>query len=166
MLTAAFSPPRAAAMQPHRLPTAVDESNYGRGRLVPVTEGRIISGFRIDEAWKPTDKAGTRAGFVGVPVLAGTQPGAAFEFDVDGTAAGVFLASGPDAGRIECSVDGGPFRTIETFTRWSSGLHLPWAVMLADGLPPGRHTLRVRIAPDHATQASGTAVRVVHLLAN
>ena len=166
MLTAACGQPPAEAPRPHPLPTSLDEASYGRGRLVPVSTARIIEGFRVEDAWKPTDKAGTRAGFVGVPALVGTQPGAAFEFDVEGTAAGIFITSGPDAGRIECSVDGGAFRTIETFTRWSSGLHLPWAVVLADGLPPGRHTVRVRVAADHDAKGAGTAVRVFHLLAN
>jgi hypothetical protein len=39
-------------------------------------------------------------------------------------------------------------------------------VILADGMPAGRHTLRVRIAADHAAGGTGTAVRVFHLLLN
>ena len=38
-----------------------------------------------------------------------------------------FITAGPDAGRIECSINGGDYRTINTFTHWSAALHLPWA---------------------------------------
>ena len=82
------------------------------------------------------------------------------------TRVGLFVTSGPDAGRIEFRVDQGEFQTRDTMTRWSPGLHLPWAVILDDELPPGRHTVRVRIAPDHHTTSTGTAVRVFHLLLN
>lgn len=164
---AAWAGPLSTEPRPHPLPTTpVDGACYDRARLTPVSAARVLQGFRMEDSWKPSDKAGTRAGFVGVPALVGTQPGDAFEFDVDGTAAGLFITSGPDAGRIECSVDGGPYRSTDTFTRWSSGLHLPWTVILTDGMPAGRHTLRVRIAADHATGGTGTAVRVFHLLVN
>ena len=57
-------------------------------------------------------------------------------------------------------------RKIDTFTQWSQALHLPWAVMLDDGLKPGRHTVSVRIAADHNPKSAGTALRVIHLLLN
>jgi len=61
---------------------------------------------------------------------------------------------------------GGAWQKVDTFTLWSPGLHLPWAVMLDDGLKPGRHIARVRIAPEHNPKSSGTALRVNHLLLN
>jgi sialidase-1 len=80
--------------------------------------------------------------------------------------AGLFLTSGPDAGIIEYSVDGSAFRSVDTFTRWSRSLHLPWAVMLDDSLTPGRHTFRVQIGVGHNAQSTGTTVRVFQLLLN
>jgi hypothetical protein len=67
---------------------------------------------------------------------------------------------------IEWSVDGGPWRSVDTFTRWSRTLHLPWVVMLDDTLPPGRHVFRVRIAEGRHADSAGTALRVQHLLLN
>ena len=101
-----------------------------------------------------------------VPALVGTEPGAEFEFGFDGTGAGLFITAGPDAGRIECSMDGGDYRAIDTFTHWSTGLHLPWAVILEDGLKAGHHTAKVRIAAGHDAKGTGTALRVFHLLLN
>ncbi len=74
--------------------------------------------------------------------------------------------SGPDAGQIEFSIDGGNYRSTDTFTRWSTALHLPWAVILDDGLKDGAHTVKVRIAEGHNSKGNGTALRVFHLLLN
>ena len=166
MLNVAFAKPLAASMKPHTLPVMVDARSYARGRLGNVAEARLVKGFTLEPAWKPTDKKGTRAGFVDVPALVGTEPGAEFKFSFIGTGAGLFIAAGPDAGRIEHSIDGGAWRTTDTFTHWSTGLHLPWAVILDDGLKDGHHTVKVRIAAGHDVKGTGTALRVFHLLLN
>lgn len=166
MLDAAFAKPSAGAAKPHALPALVDAQSYANGRLGKITEARNLRGFSLEQAWKPTDQKGTRAGFVGVPALVGTEPGAEFEFSFEGTGCGLFIAAGPDAGRIEFSIDGGEHRQLETFTHWSAGLHLPWALILDDQLKPGRHTAKVRIAASHDPKGTGTALRVFHLLLN
>ncbi len=166
MLEAAFAKPLAASMKPHTLPAMIAARSYVRGRLGTIAETRIVKGFTLEPAWKPTDKKGTRAGFVDVPALVGTEPGAEFEFSFNGTAAGLFITAGPDAGRIEHSVDSGAWRTTDTFTQWSTGLHLPWAVILDDGLKDGQHTVKVRIAAGHDAKGTGTALRVFHQLLN
>ena len=166
MLNNAFAKPLPQAVKAHSVPPLIDEKSYARGRLGNISEIRNIKGFAVDPAWKPTDGKGTRAGFVNVPALVGTEPGAEFEFNFTGTGAGLFIASGPDAGRIECSVDGGAPRTIETFTAWSGGLHLPWALILDDNLKDGSHSAKVRIVEGHEAKGTGTALRVFHLLLN
>ena len=60
----------------------------------------------------------------------------------------------------------GELQPIETFTRWSRSLHLPWAVILDDGLEDGHHTVKIRIAAGHDAKATGTALRVFQLLLN
>jgi sialidase-1 len=144
----------------------VDPASYFRGRFGDIRDARIIRGFKVEPSWRPTDGKGTRAGFVDVPALVGTEPGAEFEFGFEGTGCGLFITAGPDAGRLEFSIDGAPYRSVDTYTRWSSGLHLPWAVILADNLKPGRHVATVRIADDRDAKAIGTALRVFHLLLN
>ena len=166
MLDAAFAKPPAGAAKPHALPAFVDAQSYAKGRLGKIAEAKLVKGFSLEPAWKPTDQKGTRAGFVGVPALVGTEPGAEFEFSFEGTGCGLFIAAGPDAGRIEFSIDGGAYRPLETFTHWSAGLHLPWALVLDDQLKPGRHTAKVRIVPGHDPKDTGTALRVFDLLLN
>lgn len=166
MFDAAFAGALPSAFRPHSLPDQVDTKSYVRGRLGDITRVRNLNGFALDKAWKPTDKKGTRVGFVHVPALIGNQPGAGFEFDFEGSGVGLFITSGPDAGRVEFSIDKGEFRTMETFTRWSRSLHLPWAIILDDGLENGPHHVKVRIAGDHHPNANGTALRVFHLLLN
>jgi sialidase-1 len=164
MFEAACARQLPAAAVPHTTPASVDPRCYARGRFGDIEEARITKGFTLEKAWKPTDGKGTRSGFVNVPALVGTEPGATFEFKFEGTGVGLFITSGPDAGRIECSIDGGKYRSIETITRWSRGLHLPWALVLDDGLKEGPHTAKVRIAKGDGTK--GTALRVFHLLLN
>lgn len=166
LLDVAFARPLAVSAKPHPLPAMVDAQSYTKGRLGNIAGAKILSGFTLESAWKPADKKGTRAGFVDVPALVATEPGAEFEFTFTGSGCGLFIAAGPDAGRIEFSIDGGAYRPLETFTNWSAGLHLPWALILDDTLKSGPHTARVRIASDHDPKGTGTALRVFHLLLN
>jgi lysophospholipase L1-like esterase len=166
LLNAAFALPLAAAEKPHPLPPPIDPTSYFRGRFGDIREARNIRGFTLEKTWRPADKKGTRAGFVDVPALVGAEPGAEFEFSFEGTGCGLFITAGSDAGRLEFSVDGAPYRKIETTTRWSHALHLPWVVMLDDHLAPGHHTTKVRIASDHDPKSTGTALRVFQLLLN
>lgn len=154
--------------RPHVLPEApLDAGSYFNARLVAPSSARIVRGFKLEPAWRPAEAPkGVRAGFVDVPALVGEEPGAEFEFELEGRGAGLFITAGPDAGVLEWSVDGGPFRPVDTFTRWSKNLHLPWVVILDDGLPPGRHVFRVRIAAERHGDSAGTALRVQHLLLN
>jgi hypothetical protein len=166
MLDAAFGKPVSDSARPHALPAPVDPLCYAKGRFGNIADARIIKGFTLEQAWKPTDGKSARPGFVNVPALVGTEPGAEFEFSFEGTSCGLFIAAGPDAGRIEFSIDGGAYRALETFTHWSGGLHLPWALILDDELKSGAHTAKVRIASGHAPEGTGTALRVFHLLLN
>lgn len=144
LLDAAWRAP-ASASQPHPLPSPVDAASYAQGRFGDVREARSLSGFKLDPAWQPTDGKETRAGFVKVPALVATTPGAEFAFDFTGTAIGLMITSGPDAGTIAFRVDDRPEQTVDTRTAWSKSLHLPWALMLDDALPAGPHKVRVRV---------------------
>ena len=165
MLDAAFAVPAAASLA-HPLPAPVDPASYARGRFGRLEDARILSGFTLVTNWTPRIPRETRAGYVRVPALTATEPGAEFEFKFDGTAAGLMIGAGPDAGILEISSDGGAPRRIDTFTPWSNALYLPWAVMLADVLAPGKHTIRVKLLPEKHPGAAGTALHVFNLLEN
>jgi sialidase-1 len=172
MLDAAFAKPIAASTKEHPLPAPIDAQSYAKGRFGDIAQAKTIQGFTLVPSWTPDaddkqpngKKIGVREGFVNAPALVGTEPGAEFEFSFEGTGCGLFIASGPDAGQIEFSMDGGPPRTLDTLTHWSSGLHLPWALILDDQLKPGPHTARVRLVASKTSSKS--ALRVFHLLLN
>ena len=99
-------------------------------------------------------------------LLCADSPGAELALDFEGTAVGAYLLAGPDAGIAEASIDGGPWKQIETYHRFSSGLHYPRTVMFDADLSPGEHTLRLRIGKRENPQRLGTAMRILQFAAN
>ncbi|MFA6564954.1 MAG: alpha/beta fold hydrolase [Verrucomicrobiia bacterium] len=169
LFDAAWKEPLAAdaKLQPYTLPAKpLDEKSYFRGRLVDIKEARVASGWKIYPSWKPTAKVGTRKGFVNVPMLVAEEPGAALTLKFMGTAVGVFVAAGPDAGIVEFCIDGKPWRSLDLFTHWSGGLHIPWAYVLDAELAPGPHELTLRMSDKKNAESKGHAARIVNFLVN
>ena len=83
-----------------------------------------------------------------------------------GTAVGIFVAAGPDAGIVDFRMDGGPWASRNLYTQWSGGLHLPWAQVLNAELAPGEHELVLKVAEQSDARSKGTAVRIMHFLVN
>jgi hypothetical protein len=169
LFDAAWQRPLAAdaLVKPHPLPTEpLDPKNYFRGRLGEIQDAKLVSGWKIEEAWKPSDQAGTRKGFVDVPMLVAQEAGATLKLKFSGTAVGIFVAAGPDAGVVEYSVDGQPTGTQDLFTPWSSGLHIPWTYVLTGDLTDGDHELTLRIASKKNPASTGHACRIVKFLLN
>ncbi len=159
MLDAAWKMPLSA--KPHPLPVTLDEQSYFHGRFGPLEKAKLNKGFTLVPSWTPTIGRETRGGYVHVPALAATTPGSEFQFEFNGTAAGLMIGAGPNTGIIEASVDGGTPRKIDTFTQWSRSLYLPWAVILDDGLKAGHHTVVVRLTAEHNPKSVGTALYVL-----
>lgn len=155
-----------AQLTPHPLPEPIDEKSYASGQLVDIHRADAGPGWRVEPAWRPADSAPTRSGFADVPMLIAEQPGAALRFDFEGTAVGLFVAAGPDAGTIEYRVDQGPWKTRDLFTPWSGQLHLPWAYVLEADLTSASHTLYLRVAKTAHASSVGHAVRIAHFLVN
>ena len=97
-----------------------------------------------------TDGVGTRANFVDVPMLTTDKPGS-FVLDFQGTAVGICCTCGQDVGTARYSIDGGKAVTLDMVTEWSGYVHIPWVYVLADGLEPGRHTLRFEVLKGERT---------------
>ena len=115
----------------HVVPKAmVDPRSYSAGRFGSLEDAKDLEGVTLVSSWTPIDNKGTRKGYVSVPALVATEPESSFRFDFEGRGIGLLITSGPDAGVIEFSVDGGEFWELDTITRWSQGLHLPWALIL------------------------------------
>jgi len=169
LFDAAWQKPLAAdaTATPHPLPPEpLDSKSYFRGRLGDIQDAKLLSGWKIEQAWRPSDRAGTRTGFVDVPMLVAQAAGATLKLKFSGTAVGIFVAAGPDAGMVEYSVDGQPTGTQGLFTPWSSGLHIPWTYVLTGDLTDGDHELTLRIAEKKNPASTGHACRIVKFLLN
>jgi len=159
--------PQDAKLVKSKLPEKpLDEKSYFRGQLVDLKQAALSSGWTLVPNWKALDAAGTRPGFVNVPALVSEKPGSTLTLQFTGTAVGIFVAAGPDAGTVEHSVDGGAFVLSNLYTPWSGGLHLPWAQMLHADLVPGRHELVLRVAQGADPKSKGHAVRIIYFLVN
>lgn len=156
----------ARSPQAHTSPTALDPFCYSQGRLTTIRRATDLNGFQVDPKWQPSDRAGTRRGFVRVPMLIGTKPESSLSLRFHGKTIGILATAGPDAGQIEFSIDGGAFQTIDLFTRWSRGLHLPWSHVLASELEDKPHRLDLRIGTKHHKSSRGHAVRIAYFLTN
>lgn len=155
------------AVKPHVLPAVpLDGYSYTNGKLVDIRQAHINKGWQLVPSWTPRLIAETRPGFVDVPMLETDRPGAKLTLDFEGTAVGIFCVSGPAAGILEYSVDGAPFKKLDTFTAWSGGLYIPWVYMFDTELPKGKHRLMLRMSKDHHPQSKGTACQIRQFVVN
>ena len=149
-----------------KLPAPLQKINYTNAEYVSVDKANNKKNFLIDPSWKPADSAKTREGFVNVPMLVGSMPKAAFDFEFNGTSVGIAVVAGPDAGIINYSVDKKEEKQLDLYNRYSANLHLPQYFLLADDLKKGKHTLNIKIEEGHNQQSKGNAVRIVYFLVN
>jgi pimeloyl-ACP methyl ester carboxylesterase len=148
------------------LPQKLDPFCYDKGRLLKVSKKNGSDSWIFNGNWRPDDKVQTREGYVNVPMLICTVPDKILKFDFSGTAVGLAVASGPDAGIINYCIDGDDWKSLDLFTQWSRSLHLPWFVTLGDGLKQGNHTLRIRLSSNKNQASKGTACRIRYFYVN
>jgi pimeloyl-ACP methyl ester carboxylesterase len=148
------------------LPAKLDQYSYEMGRLVEVQIKNKTDGWSYSGNWTPDDKASTREGYVNVPMLIGSIPGKILKFPFRGQTVGIAVAAGPDAGKIEYSIDGKEWKSVDLFTQWSRSLHLPWYITLGDDLKNRSHLLRVRLSKIKNEASTGTVCRVRYFYVN
>jgi sialidase-1 len=152
---------------PYPLLNKMDEVSYDLGKLISPEKAKIINGFKFELKWANKVGGKTRLGFVDVPMLVGTQPQDSFQINFEGTAIGLFVVAGPDAGIIEFKVDDGTWHKKDLFTNHSKRLHIPRLYMLASELKRGEeHLLTVRLSNKKNKNSKGYASRIVHFAVN
>jgi sialidase-1 len=161
-----FKKSAIAGLKKRKLPKPLNTHNYADADYLRVDLAENLEGFKLNPAWKPADAVGTRNRFVDVTMLVGEQVGDSFTLNFKGSAIGIAIISGPDAGTITYQIDDGAEKTIDCFTQWSTQLHLPWYLMLDDELQEGKHRLKITINKARNKQANGNALRIVHFLVN
>ena len=153
-------------MMDYPLPVKLDPFCYDNGMLIPVTRDNAADGWSFNNNWIPDDKMPTREGYVKVPLLIGTEPGKILHMEFTGTAVGIAIASGPDAGIVDFSIDVNEWKSVDLYTQWSGSLHLPWFLTLADDLKEGSHSLRIRLSGYKNQASKGTACRIRYFYVN
>jgi pimeloyl-ACP methyl ester carboxylesterase len=152
---------------PREVPViTLDQYSYTKGNFRSIKKADHDYNWRYIKNWKPEDNVSTRPGFVDAPVLEADKPGATLKLNFTGTAIGLFVTSGPDAGIIEFSIDGSDFRSVDQFTQWSTQLHLPWLIMLDDELNDSKHTLILRVSSEKNMHSAGNVCRIHQFTVN
>jgi len=169
MLSAAWSDPLPDGAKPaaHPLPDRpVGAGNYGDGRFIDPAKADLGADWKLHVPdWKNLP-GGKRGRFTTVPLLCSSTPGTVTTLTFSGRAIGAYLLAGPDAGVVEVSIDGGPFRRHDLFHRFSRGLHYPRTVVFDADLDSGEHTVRVRISETKNAASKGHAARILKFVAN
>ncbi len=152
---------------PHAVPAEMLlKSSFTNGVLLPLDQVQHDTEWKISEPdWK-TIAGGKRGRFLGLPLLHSQIPGAVATVRFAGTAVGVYVLAGPDAGQIEFRIDKGEWAIAELYHRFSKGLHYPRTVVLASGLKPTAHRIEFRVAASNHADSRGTAIRVLAVAIN
>ncbi len=171
MLTAAWAKPliKNKVAVAHRMPEKRLDKFCFDGAKIERLQNARLDGFELIKKCDPRAEGiggGVRGGFYDVPMLVGKDLNDKCSFSFLGRAVGVCVAAGPDAGQIEYSIDGGPWKSQELFTKWSGRLHIPWFYVLESELSQQQHTIRIRVAAAKHSRSKGNAVRIVNLLVN
>mgnify|MGYP000292539486 FL=1 len=107
-----------------------------------------------------------RARFKNIAVLETRSAGAELEFDFEGSAIGIYCLAGDEAGILEYSIDGSPFKKLDTYTKWSSQFYLPWVFMFSDELREGKHKICLRMSAEKNPESRGTACQIINFCVN
>jgi dienelactone hydrolase len=149
----------------HKLSTPLREDNYENGTYLDIKTAEPNDGWKYIKKWVPS-KGGTRKQFVNLPVLEVSNPGTELTLEFIGTAIGITIPAGYDAGILEFKIDNGDFKQKDLFTKWSRGLHIPWIFMLESNLKPGDHVLTLRMSKKKNSRSEGTACRICWFAVN
>lgn len=150
----------------YNLPGKLAAGCYDKGRLIPAVEVKPAKGWKVEPNWKPADKTGTRPDFTNVPMLIAESPSGNLNFEFEGNAVGIAVASGLDAGIIEYRIDKAPWQKQDLFTVWSASLHLPWFCTLGYNLNSCKHRLQIRVLAEKNPQSKGNSCRIRYFYVN
>ncbi|MFW6162201.1 MAG: SGNH/GDSL hydrolase family protein [Planctomycetota bacterium] len=168
LMAQAWKEPLPADKQPspYPMPEPLDPKSYTRGRLIAPGEAKAESGWTLGAPdWKALPGR-CRGRFVKQTLLSAAEPGAELTLAFSGTAIGVYVLAGPDAGIVEARIDGGGFEAFDLYHRFSRGLHYPRTVVFAADLEPGKHTLVLRTSDHRNPKSQGHAARILAFAAN
>lgn len=150
----------------HEIPEPLDSCSYYGGDFIDLKEARLHKGWKYVPSWRADNNYEKRNGFVDVPMLEAVHPGDKLSLRFTGRAIGIFCTPGPTAGMVEYSVDGAPFKRLDTYTEWSKYLYIPWVYMLETELENTEHQLVLRISKEKNPESKGTECQIRNFVVN
>ena len=157
----------AKSLSPHIIPKQpLDAYSYFNGNLIDPSKPTYDTAWKLEPNWKPKEAGTVREKFKNSTILEATHAGASLQFQFKGTAVGLYLLAGPNAGIIEYSIDGKTYPPIDLFTQWSSRIYLPWVTMLATELTNTKHTLTLKMAENQNPKSKGKACDIYYFAVN
>ena len=152
---------------PHKLPLELlDKFSYSNAKLIDPQKARIKTGWIYESPWIPKEKGSVRAKFKNIAMLEALTSGSELTFPFEGTAIGIYTLCGPNAGIIEYSIDGSPFKTYDLFTKWSKSLYIPWVHMFETELTAKKHEIRMKISEQKNKDSKGPACQIYYFAVN
>lgn len=152
--------------QDHVLPNSTLSSAPFANGTLESPESAAQSDWKFSEpAWNNLP-GGKRSRFLDRKLLHCDTPNATTKFRFTGTAIGVFVLAGPDAGQLDFRVDDGEWQSAEMYHRFSRSLHYPRTIVLADGLNSSTHEIELRVGSKQHARSQGHAIRILDFAVN
>ncbi|MCB1064118.1 MAG: SGNH/GDSL hydrolase family protein [Verrucomicrobiae bacterium] len=157
--------PVTSEIAAHQAPDKpLDENSYGKVRAFDLQQASWLGGWKFGPVGKDLMPLGSiREDYLDRPMLRGEEAGNIIYLDFMGRALTAFVLAGPDSGDLEVSIDGGDWKRVPNFHRFSTGLNYPRSLILADDLTSGFHIGAVRIASEIPEGSQGHAVSILKL---
>ncbi|NDP21063.1 MAG: SGNH/GDSL hydrolase family protein [Paludibacter sp.] len=154
-------------LKPHVLPeNPLNAFSYYNGKLVDPREAKVKKGWTYEPLWTPKEKGSVCEKNKNTAILEALTAGAELSLKFEGTAVGIYCLAGPNAGIIEYKVDGGKFKTLDLYTRWSGNLYIPWVYMFETELKNTKHKLTLKISAEKNPTSKGTACQIYYFAVN
>lgn len=155
------------SIRPHQIKAKpMDKYSYFDGQLIDVRNAVVKNGWHYEKPWKAQTQGEVRKRFSDISILEALDEGAELNLDFEGKAIGIFTLAGPDAGILEFSIDGKPFKKLDLFTNWSSGLYLPWVYVFEAELENKKHNLILRTSKESNPKSVGHACQIYYFVVN
>lgn len=129
--------------QERPLPSPMDFGSLACPKAIDLKALKTGKGWQVAKPEWSKVAGSKRDYFTHGDVLWTDSPRSETEIPFEGSGLLAFVTAGPDCGKVEVSVDEGPFRLL-TPRAFYGDLHYPHVLRLAQDCRPGRHIARVR----------------------
>lgn len=149
------------------MPKPIDEYSYAGARIVDPQKLNWLGGWQFEQVSKELLPVGQiRSDYTEYKALRSESAGDYLYYTFTGSALTAFVLAGPDAGKLEVSIDSGDWKTVDLYHKHSKGLNYPRTVVLADGLEGSFHQAAIRVAEEKNPESNGSTATVLYFGTN